>query len=201
MSQVICSFYIKKKMTIFLKIIRYHYQYLLYITSAYYILPVLTIYYQCLKNMTQSTEFVFLEAVDGYSVKINRDYINVSQLLRGLSEDCCIDDAIPMMQVDNKEFMDLLVEYMTYHEGNTDIVALNKPIKDDKSLVDNGACQWDADFIDKLTVTQLAKMTWIAHFLDMTALLQLCCAKFAIAIATTSLNELKTLFNPIMNFH
>jgi hypothetical protein len=150
--------------------------------------------------MTKSSKMVTFEALDGYTAEVHLDYIVVSVLLRGLMENMIMDsESIPLSYVPNKEYMDLLVEYLNYHAGNDDIKSLDTPIKVDKSLVKQGATEWDSDFINKLSITQLVTITNIANFMDMKALLDLCSAKLAMIIDSTSLDKLKTVFAPITN--
>lgn len=147
--------------------------------------------------MTETIVKITLTAVDGYSVEIIREYLNVSGLLAGIVEDFDTSDPIPISQVMNKEYMDLLVEYLTNHAGNKDIKELDKPIKANKTLVEHGASEWDAKFINKLSIVQLQQLTNVANFLDMKALLDLCCAKFAMLISTMKIDELKKHMEPI----
>ena len=85
----------------------------------------------------------------------------------------------------------LIVEYLLHHEGRKP-KAIAKPIRSDilRQIVED---EWDAHFIDKLSIKVTLEVIKGANYMDLPSLLHLGCAKIATLIKGKSPDEIRTI--------
>ncbi|CEM33469.1 unnamed protein product [Vitrella brassicaformis CCMP3155] len=98
-------------------------------------------------------------------------------------------DPIPLPEVDSAQLKQIS-EYAEHHKGQA--ADISKPIQTDE-LTEVVADDWDAKFIERLTVDGLCSLTLAAEFVDCRPLIQLACARIACIIAYVGFDDIAAL--------
>lgn len=128
---------------------------------------------------------------DGEAMEVDLDVIKQSVILKNMIEDTGKDGEINIPNIENK----ILKKVLQYceHYKNTIPKEITKPLKS-KNLIENGADEWDENFINISEVDELIDLVVAANFLDIEGLLNLGCAKIATIIKGKSVEEIRGVF-------
>lgn len=120
-------------------------------------------------------EQVKLRSKEEIEHKISRKAAEVSVLIKNTLQDASIDDPIPLLEVEDKILIKI-IEYLEHFNG-TAPPEIEKPLK--SPILKEVTDEWSANFIDNLTLEILVDLTVAANYMEIQALLDLCCAKIA----------------------
>jgi S-phase kinase-associated protein 1 len=120
-------------------------------------------------------EQVKLRSKEDIEHKLSRKSAEVSILIKNTLQDASIDDPIPLLEVDDKILVKI-IEYLEHFNG-TPPAEIEKPLK--SPILKEVTDEWSASFIDSLTLEILVDLTVAANYMEIQALLDLCCAKIA----------------------
>jgi len=135
-------------------------------------------------------EKVILISKENEEFRINKSASELSVLIRNTIQDYPIDQPIPLLEIDSN-CLKLIIEYLDHYNGNPP-KELEKPLFSNelKEVVD----EFQYFFINKVTLEQLVDLTSAANFMEITCLLDLCCAKLASMCMDKSEEELYQTF-------
>ncbi len=128
-----------------------------------------------MENTMSDGEKVILLSKENEEFRISRVAAELSVLIKNTTQDYPIDQPIPLYEIDSK-CLKLIIEYLEHYNGNSPN-EIEKPLPhcDFKEIVD----EFQYFFMNKLTLEQLIDLTSAANFMEITSLLDLCCAKIA----------------------
>ena len=123
-----------------------------------------------------SDQKLTLLSCEGDSFPADLRLKDLSVLVRNITEDASVHEAIPLVSVPSKALTKVLA--FCDHHQYAPAVNIKRPIPDDRmeDVVDD---QWDAEFINACDEEALVELTLASNYLDMKSLLDLCCAKIA----------------------
>jgi S-phase kinase-associated protein 1 len=97
------------------------------------------------------------------------------------------------------EMMNIVEEYLRYHNGNItpEIIKPLSTLKmnEVKTEYEKVLDQWDVDFVMKFELKQLIRVIEAANYMDVKPMLDLCCARLAIIIKGEKIEDLEKMFN------
>lgn len=131
--------------------------------------------------MTALISLTYQENDEEKAYKMSMQNCMKSDILKTIVEDINDDTSeIPLME---KYFttnsLTLLDEYLTYHVQNPTITSKPKKPLNNDTLSENGVCDFDVQFISKLSMDEIHNLVLIGNFLDIPELLDLMCAVIA----------------------
>lgn len=133
---------------------------------------------------------------EGKEFSISKKAGDLSILLKNAREEMGADEAIPLVEVDEKS-LDKVIQYLNHFDGEapTDI---EKPLKSSnlKEVTDD----WSAEFIEELDLEALTNITVAANFMEIPSLLDLACAKLASMCKDKSEEEIFKCFGIVDTF-
>jgi len=135
-------------------------------------------------------EQVILISKENEEFRINKSAAELSVLIKITIQDYSIDQPIPLLEIDSN-CLKLIIEYLEHYNGNPP-KELEKPLpgNDLKEIVD----EFQFFFINKISLEQLIDLTSAANFMEISCLLDLCCAKIASMCMDKSEEELYQTF-------
>ena len=145
---------------------------------------------------------------DGSITSVPKDVIKQSRLIAGMLED---DDSTGPIEIPidkqelTKDILDKLIKFCVYQSqpGNELITEIDKPIQS-KDVTQVIKVKWYVDYIttknDGTPISDnyyeyLNRLTISAHFLDIYALLEICCAYYACVIKGKTPEDVRKIFN------
>lgn len=138
---------------------------------------------------------IYLISNDGERMPLDQKAVKQSKLLLATLETDADTQEIPLTNITTKN-LKKITEYMTYH---IDIAPkeFEKPVPSDD--ISEFVLEWDAAFID-MHHEELFALIRDAHFMDISSLLELCCAKVAAMVRGKSTQKLREMFNIVNDF-
>ena len=134
-------------------------------------------------------EITLVGKVDGVRVKVPVSGARLSLLIQAaLSDDAAAEELTLNL---TGHALTRVADYMQHHQHGE--AALVKSPLHSRDLQDHGADPWDVQFIDHGDELELAEA---AHYLDMTGLSHLCCAKIAARYWNRSPVQIAKMLNP-----
>ncbi len=133
---------------------------------------------------------------EGKEFSISKKAADLSLLLKNAREEMGNDEAIPLVEVDEKS-LDKVIQYLNHFNGEAP-ADIEKPLKSSnlKEVTDD----WSADFIDELDLEVLTNITVAANFMEIPSLLDLSCAKLASMCKDKSEEEIFKSFGIVDTF-
>lgn len=123
----------------------------------------------------EKNDEVKLLSKDGKEFKINRKSAELSVLLKNTLQDMSSDEAIPLMEVDDKS-LERVIEYLNKFKGEAP-PEIEKPLK--STVLKEVTDEWSAAFVEGLELELLVDLTVAANFMEIQPLLDLTCARLA----------------------
>jgi len=135
-------------------------------------------------------EKVILISKENEEFRISKTAAELSVLIKNTIQDYSIDQPIPLLEIDSN-CLKLILEYLEHYNGNPP-KELEKPLPSNnlKEIVD----EFQYFFINKVSLEQLIDLTSAANFMEITYLLDLCCAKLSSMCMDKSEEELYQTF-------
>ena len=117
--------------------------------------------------------YITLQSKEGKLYKLKKTAAKLSQLLAQFED---IKEEIPPFLVSGSESISIekIVEYLEHFNGKIP-KEIQKPLQ--STEMKNITDEWSAEFIDKLSVKELANLIYTSHFLQISCLVDLGCAK------------------------
>ena len=133
---------------------------------------------------------VILISKENEEFRISKTAAELSVLIKNTIQDYSIDQPIPLLEIDSN-CLKLILEYLEHYNGNPP-KELEKPLPSNnlKEIVD----EFQYFFINKVSLEQLIDLTSAANFMEITYLLDLCCAKLSSMCMDKSEEELYQTF-------
>jgi len=123
----------------------------------------------------EGKEEIKLLSKENKEFKISKKAADLSVLIKNTLADMGTDNAIPLMEVDEKS-LEKIVLYLNKWNGESP-AEIEKPLK--SSIMKEVTDDWSGDFIDELDLESLTNLTVSANFMEIIPLLDLTCAKLA----------------------
>ena len=117
--------------------------------------------------------------------------VKKSEVLKDMIEDTGGEGEIKIPNIDIK-VLRKVIEYCEYYKDK-EAPQINQPLTS-KDLIENGASEWDVEFIDIESVEFLVDLIVASNFLDIKGLTDLGSAKMATLIKNKSVQEIRDLF-------
>lgn len=133
---------------------------------------------------------------EGKEYSISKKAGDLSALIKNAREEIGSDEAIPLVEVDDKS-LDKILVYLNKWNGETP-PEIEKPLK--SSVLKEVTDEWSADFIDDLDLETLTNITVSANFMEINSLLELACAKLASMCKDKSEEEIFKTFGIVDTF-
>ncbi|CDW78406.1 glycoprotein fp21 [Stylonychia lemnae] len=139
--------------------------------------------------MEGCTENIRLESSDKEIVEFKREFAQMSNLIKNMTEDNPdYNETIPLDQY-NTASLNLVKQFCELAEyQNKDFV--DKPIYDIKKPVFKN--EWEKTFFDGLSFDQLTDLAHVANYLDIEKLIDGCCAQIAILLKKNTQQQLES---------
>ena len=131
----------------------------------------------------------------------DRKIAKLSKKAGDLSEMLKVMKVIPEEQqipieTDSNTF-EKIKEYLEHFDGNNP-PEIQKPLK--STEMKNNTDEWSANFVDKLTIKELANLISASHLIQINSLLNLCCAKLVSLCKGKSEEEIFKTFGVPENY-
>jgi len=136
-----------------------------------------------------------LVSQEGEKFEVSKKVAIQSELVKTMAEGDKEENEIPLPNV-KASVLRKVVEYMRYH---VDIPAreIEKPLKSANMM--EVVSQWDAEFVD-VDQEVLFELILAANYMDVKALLDLCCAKVASMMKGKTAEAIRKTFNIVNDF-
>ncbi len=123
-------------------------------------------------------------------MELNKSAAELSILIKNTIQDYPKDQPIPLLEIDSR-CLKLILEYLEHYNGIPP-KEIEKPLpgNDLKEVVE----EFQFFFINKINLEQLIDLTSAADFMEITCLLDLCCAKISSMCMDKSEEELYQTF-------
>ena len=131
---------------------------------------------------------------DGKITKLSKKAADLSEFLKGMKI-IPEEEQIPL-ETDSNTF-EKIKEYLEHFDGNSP-PEIQKPLK--STEMKNNTDEWSANFVDKLTIKELANLISASHLININSLLNLCCAKLVSLCKGKSEEEIFKTFGVPENF-
>lgn len=133
---------------------------------------------------------------EGKEYSISKKAGDLSALIKNAREEIGSDEAIPLVEVDDKSLEKIIVYLNKWNGENPP--EIEKPLK--SSILKEVTDEWSADFIDDLDLETLTNITVSANFMEINPLLELACAKLASMCKDKSEEEIFKTFGIVDTF-
>lgn len=135
-------------------------------------------------------EKVILLTKENEEFRISKTAAELSVLIKNTIQDYPIEQPIPLFEIESHS-LKFIIEYLEHYNGASP-KEIEKPLPhlDFKEVVD----EFQFFFINKLSLEQLIDLTSAANFMEITSLLDLCCAKIASMCLDKTEDELYQTF-------
>ena len=123
-----------------------------------------------------SDDVIYVQIKDGKSIPFNKTNAMLSNLLkRNIEDGSAISKPVPLAEVDEK-IIGKVYEYLEHFKGKPP-KDIEKPLQtnDMKNVID----EWSSNFVDKIPLEDLISLTTAASYMEISSLIDLCCAKLA----------------------
>ena len=126
--------------------------------------------------------------------KLSKKAADLSEFLKGM-KNITEEEQIPL-ETDSNTF-EKIKEYLEHFDGNSP-PEIQKPLK--STEMKNNTDEWSANFVDKLTIKELANLISASHLININSLLNLCCAKLVSLCKGKSEEEIFKTFGVPENY-
>ena len=128
---------------------------------------------------------------EGEKLDVDLEVIQKSAILKNMIEDTGKEGEIPIPNI-QLHILRKVLEYCEHYRSRNP-KEIKKPLVS-KNLLENGAEEWDVQFIEMDKMDELIDLVVAANFLDIEGLLNLGCAKIASLIKDRSVEDIRDLF-------
>ena len=125
--------------------------------------------------MDDSESTIKIITKEGKELEITKKSVELSELLKQTINDFPNEDKFPLNEIDEKN-AEKVKEYLTHYNGKTP-PEIEKPLT--SNIMKNVTDEWSANFVDKMSLDDIANLTVAANYMGINSLLDLCSAKIA----------------------
>ena len=136
-------------------------------------------------------ETIKLKTKDGKIIEIAKKVAELSEFLKSSISNLEKDSPIELTEVDEVN-CEKIKEYLTHFNGVAP-KEIEKPLTSNE--MKNVTDEWSANFIEKMTVDEVVNLTAAANYMEISCLLDLCCAKLASLCKDKSEKDIFKAFN------
>ena len=137
-----------------------------------------------------NSDTITVQTKEGKEIPIKKKDAMLSNYLKRKIEEQA-DQPIPLAEVDEK-IIDKIYEYLEHFNG-VPPKDIEKPLP--SSDMKNATDDWSAGFVDKIPLDDLINLTTAASFMEISTLIDLCCAKLACMCQEKTEEEIFKVFN------
>ena len=138
-----------------------------------------------------NSETITVQTKEGKEIPIKKTAAMLSNLLKKKIEEGKVDDPISLAEVDEK-IIDKIYEYLDHFNGQAP-KDIEKPLQTND--MKNATDEWSANFVDKIPLDDLINLTTAASYMEISTLIDLCCAKLACMCQDKSEEDIFKVFN------
>src|SRR5688572_8422972 len=120
----------------------------------------------------EASDTIKVTSQEGKEFAIPKKAAKMSKLLSGAMEDFQGDISMPVEEI-NESTTKKVIEYLEHWNGETP-AEIEKPRKSPN--MKNNTDEWSANFIDSMTLEDVANLAVAANFMEIQPLLDLACA-------------------------
>ena len=123
-----------------------------------------------------SADSIHIQTKDGKEIPMKKSSAMLSNLLKRHIEDGSANTKpVPLAEVDEK-VIGKIYEYLDHFNGQAP-KDIEKPLQTND--MKNATDEWSANFVDKIPLEDLIDLTTAASYMEISTLIDLCCAKLA----------------------
>ena len=134
---------------------------------------------------------IIISTIEGREIPIKKSSAMLSNLLKKYIDEGKIQDPIILAEVDEK-IIGKIYEYLEHFNGQVP-KDIEKPLQTDD--MKNATDEWSANFVDKIPLDDLINLTTASSYMEISPLIDLCCAKLACMCQNKSEEEIFKVFN------
>ena len=139
-----------------------------------------------------NSDSITVQTKEGKEVPIKKSAAMLSNLLKKYIEQDKVQEApISLTEVDEK-IIDKIYEYLDHFNGQMP-KDIEKPLQTND--MKNATDEWSSNFVDKIPLDDLINLTTAASYMEISTLIDLCCAKIACMCQEKSEEEIFRVFN------
>jgi hypothetical protein len=138
-----------------------------------------------------NSDSILVRTKEGKEFPIKKTAAMLSNLLKKYIEENKISEPITLEEVEEK-IIDKIYEYLDHFNGQAP-KDIEKPLQTND--MKNATDEWSANFVDKISQQDLISLTTAASYMEITTLVDLCCAKLACMCQDKSEEEIFKVFN------
>ena len=138
-----------------------------------------------------NSDSILVRTKEGKEFPIKKTAAMLSNLLKKYIEENKISEPITLEEVEEK-IIDKIYEYLDHFNGQ-EPKDIEKPLQTND--MKNATDEWSANFVDKISQQDLISLTTAASYMEITTLVNLCCAKLACMCQDKSEEEIFKVFN------
>ena len=139
-----------------------------------------------------NSDCIKVQTKEGKEVPIKKSAAMLSNLLKKYIEQDKVQEApISLTEVDEK-IIDKIYEYLDHFNGQMP-KDIEKPLQTND--MKNATDEWSSNFVDKIPLDDLINLTTAASYMEISTLIDLCCAKIACMCQEKSEEEIFRVFN------
>ena len=139
-----------------------------------------------------NSDSINVQTKEGKELPIKKSAAMLSNLLKKYIEQGTEQEApISLAEVDEK-IIDKIYEYLEHFNGQAP-KDIEKPLQTND--MKNATDEWSANFVDKIPLEDLINLTTAASYMEISTLIDLCCAKLACMCQDKSEEEIFKIFN------
>ena len=138
-----------------------------------------------------NTESISVQTKEGKVTPIKKTAATLSNLLKKHIEEGKTNEPVSLAEVDEK-IIDKIYEYLDHYNGQKP-KDIEKPLQTND--MKNATDEWSANFVDKIPLDDLINLTTAASYMEISTLVDLCCAKLACMCQDKSEEDIFKVFN------
>ena len=138
-----------------------------------------------------NSDSILVRTKEGKEFPIKKTAAMLSNLLKKYIEEDKTSEPITLEEVEEK-IIDKIYEYLDHFNGQAP-KDIEKPLQTND--MKNATDEWSANFVDKISQQDLISLTTAASYMDISTLVNLCCAKIACMCQDKSEEEIFKVFN------
>ena len=138
-----------------------------------------------------NSDSITVQTKEGKEIPIKKSAAMLSNLLKKNIEEGNTDEPISLAEVDEK-IIDKIYEYLDHFNGQAP-KDIEKPLQTND--MKNATDEWSANFVDKIPLDDLINLTTAASYMEISTLVDLCCAKLACMCQDKSEEDIFKVFN------
>ena len=138
-----------------------------------------------------NTESISVQTKEGKVIPIKKTAATLSNLLKKHIEEGKKNEPVSLAEVDEK-IIDKIYEYLDHYNGQKP-KDIEKPLQTND--MKNATDEWSANFVDKIPLDDLINLTTAASYMEISTLVDLCCAKLACMCQDKSEEDIFKVFN------